>query len=98
MKSIIISLSIFTGWSILGFRRGMQQYTYRYNKNNNDSFYGTKETFLYSTKILHGLLGTFLYINPLFLFPITLKELYRLEVNIRNLEKEKNTEYYHELI
>jgi len=84
----MIPLSLITGWSILGFRRGMQQYDYRYNKNNKDS-YGRKETYLYSTKLLNGLLGIFIYINPFCLLPITFKEIYRLEVNIRNLENEK---------
>ncbi len=97
MKSIIIPLSLVTGWSILGFRRGMLQYDYRYNKNNKDS-YGKKETYLYSTKLLTGLLGTFIYINPIFFFTIALKEIYRLEVNIRKLENEKNTNYYYELL
>lgn len=98
MKYIIIPISIFTGWSILGFRRGLQQYDYRYNKNKNDSFYEKKETYLYSTKLLTGLLGTFIYINPIFLFNISLKEIYRLEVNARNIEDEKNTNYYNELL
>ena len=94
---MIIPISLVTGWSILGFRRGMQQYDYKYNKNNKDS-YGRKETYLYSSKILNGLLGISIYINPLFLFMTTLKEIYRLEVNIRNLEKEKDTNYYYELL
>ena len=91
---MIIPISLVTGWSILGFRRGMQQYDYKYNKNNKDS-YGRKETYLYSSKILNGLLGISIYINPLFLFMTTLNEIYRLEVNIRNLEKEKYTNYYY---
>ena len=94
---MIIPISLVTGWSILGFRRGMQQYDYKYNKNNKDS-YGRKETYLYSSKILTGLLGISIYINPLFFLHTTLKEIYRLEVNIRKLENEKDTNYYHDLI
>lgn len=38
-----------------------------------------------------------MYANPL-LFPITAsKEIYRLEVNLRNLENEKKTDYYNNL-
>ncbi len=47
---------------------------------------------MYLHSIMSGGVGVFAYGNPL-LLPITLhKELYRLEVNIRKLEK--NSTYY----
>ena len=48
--------------------------------------------------MIYGVYGLIMYMNPPF-FPFTIyKELYRLEVNIRNLEDEKKTEYYHKII
>jgi len=77
-----------TSWSVLGFKRGLQSYDYNYTKSIH------KEPYLYISKGQQGLLGIFLYMNPL-LFPITLyKEMYRLEVNLRGLEEEKKTDYY----
>jgi hypothetical protein len=80
-----------TSWSVLGFTRGLQSYDYTYTKSIH------KEPYLYISKGQQGLLGIFLYMNPL-LFPITLyKEMYRLEVNLRGLEEEKKTVYYNSI-
>jgi hypothetical protein len=87
---------IFSGisWTSLGFYRGLNRYDYFYAKNKNSSKYHDAP-YLYTMKMVDGVLGGFLYINP-FLLPITVpKELYRLEINLRGLEKEKNTDYYH---
>ena len=82
----------YAGWCWCGFYRGVKYYNYTYNK------YKINTPYLYSTSIIDGIIGLFFYANPL-LFPILIhKELYRLEVNIRNLENEKNSEYYNFLI
>jgi hypothetical protein len=45
-----------------------------------------------------GLFGSLLYVNP-FLFPFIIKkELYRLEVNIRGLDEEKDKKYYYDIL
>jgi hypothetical protein len=81
-----------TSWSLLGFKRGLNTYDYNYNN------LAKKDTYLYISKVQQGLLGIFLYINPLFL-PINIyKEIYRLEVNIRCLEEEKKTYYYNNIL
>lgn len=83
-----------TSWSLLGFKRGLDSYDYKYNKFNSIK----KETYLYISKGQQGLLGMFLYINP-FILPINIyKEIYRLEVNIRGLEEEKKTDYYNNIL
>jgi len=88
----ILQYSIITGWSVLGFKRGLNFYDYKYKK------YNQKDVYLYSLKTFNGFFGTLLYLNP-FLFPIMItKEIYRLEVNIRNIEYEKNSDYYNELL
>jgi hypothetical protein len=91
---------IFSGvsWTSLGVYRGLNRYDYFYAKNKNKSSYKDCDApYLYTMKIADGVLGGFLYIIP-FLLPITVpKELYRLEVNLRGLEKEKNTDYYHSI-
>ena len=87
------SLSIigYISWSGLGFIRGINHYNY----NHND--YKKKEDYLYSALICSGFFGTLLYANPLF-FPIFVsKEIYRLEVDVRNLENQKKTDYYNDI-
>lgn len=79
----------YIGWCGLGFKRGVNSYNYRHND---------KETYLYSNMVFKGMFGTFLYGNPV-LFPFfAYKELYRLETDIRNLEDEKKTRYYNDLV
>jgi hypothetical protein len=84
----------YTGWCGLGFCRGMNSYKfeYFYYKKNNEN------NLIYTNQFLHGTIGTFFYAVPFF-FPFFLyKEIYRLEVNIRNLEYEKKSRFYNELI
>lgn len=84
------SLSIigYTSWCGLGFIRGIHSYKYnhhKYEKNNN---------YLYLHVIGNGFIGIVLYGNPICMPLYTYKELYRLEVNLRNLEDEKQTSFY----
>jgi hypothetical protein len=80
-----------SSWCGLGFIRGANSYTYNHNK------FGKNQQYLYMYSMSHGFIGVLMYANPL-LFPITAsKEIYRLEVNLRNLENEKNTDYYNNL-
>jgi hypothetical protein len=81
-----------TSWCGLGFYRGIKQYKYDIDK------YKIKNTYLYSDAIIKGFFGVLLYVNPVFLPFIMYKELYRLEVNVRNLQDEKNSEYYNSII
>lgn len=93
MKNKYLILTIgYTGWCGIGFVRGINSYKYSYNK------YDKNEPYIYSNSIIHGFFGIIMYVNPI-LLPITIhKELYRLEVNVRNLESEKNSKYYNDLI
>jgi hypothetical protein len=77
-------------WAALGFYRGMQEYEYFIRENPSKR--------MYSTKIMKGILGTIIYINPFLGLIVAQKEIYRLEVNMRGLETEKKTEYYHKLL
>ena len=82
----------YAGWCGLGFYRGTKAYDYSHNKNCRD------ESYMYIYSIGHGFRGSFYYFLPIF-FPILIhKEFYRLEVNMRNIEKEKNSSYYNELL
>jgi hypothetical protein len=82
-----------TSWSLLGFTRGLNSYDYNYTKCKSIH----KEPYLYISKVQYGLLGIGIYLNP-FLLPFNLyKEIYRLEVNTRGLEGEKNTDYYNNI-
>lgn len=82
----------YTSWCGLGFFRGVNSYIYHNNK------YNKNEPCIYSNSIIEGVFGIILYCNPI-LLPITIhKEIYRLEINIRKLEDEKNSKYYNDLI
>lgn len=91
-NKLLYTISASSG--LLGFMRGMHSYDYRYNKNKNNQ----ASTYLYSSKICHGLFGACYYATPLFIAVILPKEIYRLEVNIRGLTDEKNTDYYNEIV
>ena len=79
-KTIIASSSLFIGWCLLGFYRGQNSYDYNFSYI---------ETYLYSKRITHGICGMMMYACPIFIAITLPKELFRLEVNIRNLENEK---------
>ena len=87
-----IVIASYTVWCGLGFIRGINSYKYRYNK------YDKNEIFIYSNSFIDGIFGVIMYANPV-LLPLTIhKEFYRLEINARNLENEKKSSYYNELI
>ena len=101
LNKVNITFGICVTWSTLGFYRGLQEYDY----NNSKVINSTSDTYLYSNlirinfeKIIHGFMGTFLYINPIFILITIPKEIYRLEVNIRGLENEKKTKYYKDIL
>jgi len=52
---------------------------------------------MYSSLVGHGFIGVIFYVHPI-LLPFNLyKEIYRLEINMRNLEDEKKSRFYNEL-
>jgi hypothetical protein len=107
MRKIIFPMAI--SYSVLGFYRGTQQYKYEYNRelqryNKNIEQYNKynityrKPYFFYSDSFGNGLWGTFCYINPAILPLIIAKEIYRLEVYMRNdLNELKNQDEYYKL-
>jgi hypothetical protein len=105
-KTLPIALSCS---GVLGFYRGTQEYKYNYNKSMKryedyikkypeDKDY-KKPYYFYINNIMYGLAGTFFYINP-FSFPIMIgRELYRLEVNMRDESDELKHDYdYYRII
>jgi hypothetical protein len=86
---LVIGTSV---WCGLGFMRGINSHKYSHNK------YAKNKDYLYTNSICYGVFGIITYANP-FLLPITIyKEIYRLEINIRNLEDEKQTDFYNDLL
>lgn len=86
-----ISIIGYTGWCGLGFIRGVKSYKYNHEK------YDKNKPYVYLNSIIDGIFGVFIYGNPIFL-PLTIhKELYRLEINTRNLKTEKNSRYYNDI-
>jgi hypothetical protein len=81
-----------TSWCGLGFVRGIHAYKYQHNK------YEKEKPYMYINMSFSGILGFIFYANPTFLPFFMYKEIYRLEVNIRNLEDKKKDYFYNELI
>ena len=73
----------YTGWCGLGFIPRINPKPHN-NKYNNDK-YKENELFLYSSSIIYGMVGIFIYCNPVFLAMCIHKELYRFEINTINL-------------
>lgn len=90
MKRILIYASPLY---LLGYKRGINDYDYQYEKRKDYM----NNTYLYSTRIGIGIFGGLCYVNP-FLMPLFIrKEIYRLEVYMRELEEEKKSDYYNKL-
>lgn len=84
---------LYSSWCILGFTRGKNSYDYSYNKDLKTN----GKPYFYYQMFMMGAFGTLFYANP-FTAPINIvKEIYRLEVNLRNLNDEKLTDLYNEL-
>ena len=86
-------LLFFSGicWVSVGCKRGLNQYEYEYKNYK-------KNNYLYIEKITYGFYGLLIYINPVFLPWTFYKEFYRLEINLRGLEKEKETNFYNKIL
>ena len=78
-------------WSGLGFIRGVNSYKYYHNKYERD------KPCLYTSLVGNGFIGVIFYVNPVVLPFNVYKEIYRLEINVRDLENEKKSCFYNEL-
>lgn len=88
-------------WASFGFYRGvdLQNAYYKmeyefYERNKQDN---VEPKYFYSRAIKTGLVGFLCYINPITLPFVLSKEMYRLEVNMRNLKGEKEKYEYKRL-
>jgi len=79
-----VSMGIIS-WGGLGFYRGVQEYNYDYEYRS--TTYKNENPKLYISAFGAGCVGAFMYINPIGIILSILAESYRLEVNIRGLEK-----------
>ena len=105
MLKVVAPLSL---WTSLGIYRGIQSYNYTYKTNYEEyemfkdtyiSFLVNKPQYYYTKCFQNGLYYGISYINPIILPNIIIKEMYRLEVNIRELDnkldnKKDKSEYY----
>jgi hypothetical protein len=81
-KDVIIYLPG-TLWLSLGIIRGINQYNYEYSSD---------KPYFYTKNLYNGIAGLLLYTIPVMLPFVLYKEMYRLEVNIRGIQKSE--EYY----
>ena len=57
-----------------------------------------KPNYFYLTSFSHGIFGSCLYVFPMSMPVCFVKELYRIEINLRGVDDEKNTAFYNKLI
>ena len=93
----IIGLIPILGWPALGFKRGINSYDYNYSNNRLYRHSEKMKYPLYLDKLVWGIGGMLWYSIPVGWFLGLYKEIYRLEVNLRNIEDEKKTAYYNEV-
>lgn len=100
MMSSKIPKILYGCWGLLGCYRGIKYYDYWYEEEiqkhlKNPNYYKKPED-LYSNKIGMGAIGTVVYILPFFCVFPAIKEIERLEINLRGLEDEKKKpDYYY---
>jgi hypothetical protein len=93
-KRILLSWGL---WSCLGFYRGIQYDNYWYEKKmkDKDAIYIQSHPKLYSKAFVGGVIGTLLYATLVPSFILIPKEIYRAEIVLRGLEKNR---HYYELM
>jgi hypothetical protein len=95
---------ILSSWLSLGFYRGTKYYGHDYKKDfikyeeKKDNKYYTlvKPQYFYTHSFCFGLFGMLLYTFPITVVLVIPKEIYRLEVNIRGLNEEKENDKYYQ--
>ena len=92
-SKLYTTLTVGSVWTGLGIKRGADLYDSQHiDSQHIDSQHRQNYKYLYSDKLIYCLYGAVVYINPLFFIFTLHKELYRLEVKVRQLEKDDN--YY----
>lgn len=91
----------YAAFSGLGGYRGAKSYNHTYEKRVKNAIQKTPPhvppQYYYIECVLYGTLGFVYYAVPIINIVMLVKELYRLEVNIRGLEKDKNSDDYYDL-
>lgn len=105
-KDVKLILSFYASWATLGFYRGTNYYRrdykkecIKYEEKKDDKYYIThkhKPEYFYTYCLGFGLFGLLLYANPLTFSLVIPKEIYRLEVNLRGLNEEKEKDEYYD--
>jgi hypothetical protein len=85
-----IYVPLYTAWASIGFMRGINAYKYKVKDE--------KDEYFHTSSIIYGCYGLILYTNPPTAVLMLCKEMYRLEVNIRNMENEKKSGFYNYLV
>ena len=57
-----------------------------------------KPSYFYFSMIGYGLFGILVYVNPIMLPIVFVKEIYRLEINLRSIDNEKKTNFYNRVL
>ena len=99
-------------WGVVGIYRGIRQYNFennkqtifynyqlkRYKKEEEIPSYLLKPTYFYMTSAAYGAFGLTMYLFP-FTAPICfVKEIYRAEISLRNIDHEKDSKFYNNVL
>ena len=84
-KRVLMAVS---AWGAIGFIRGIQSYNFETPLTN----------MLYTDKFVSGICGVVMYLNPIGGMFMFYKELYRIEVKIFNITREKESNFYNKLV
>ena len=81
------------------YNKNTEENSKRLYKYKPPTLYYEKPYYLYSHSILFGICGSGMYINPFTFFIMAIKEVYRLEINMRGeLDELKNKDKYYNLL
>lgn len=76
------------GSATLGFVRGYN--ITKYNARGYENFY--------VDRVMSGLVNSFMYVNPIFLVPIVVKDIKRIEIQLRGLDSKNYSDVNEEFI
>lgn len=99
-----VFLGVYGAWTCLGFRRGYLQYKYTHEQSmkkyeENRPYAIKPEQFYYTNALLASFFGgAIVYINPFFIPWTVIREIKRLEINLRGLEEEKSSPDYYRVL
>lgn len=90
------AIAVYSSFALLGVYRGIRSYNYDFKTYPQVG--RNEKPYLYTGAAFRGGVYGILYICPILNLFIFSKEIYRLEVNLRNMKEEMENPEYYELL